>query len=807
MKGIPVFALGLISLHLGACKPSDFESGKTNLEDRIEQLEKEKAEALAMSEAAKLGELETVREQLQIALEALAAQQVTETESPAIPPIPDGGLNPTSVTEDNEAPLAKLALKEIDPVETVLGERDHQVFFVELAKFGEWFQTTDYGFVWKPDTITSDPDWRPYTRGRWMYSDQGWTWASDEPFGWAVYHYGRWAMLEDHGWVWIPGDDWAPAWVSWRQSDDHIGWSPLPPETLHHEVYNFDIGIDEVYSLAPESYSFVPISHFHEPVIDYCLPPATVVNIVIRTTNVTRIWTRDRRIHCGGPDFGWVNRHCLRPIPRCRLDLRHDRLRFARRNRHHFHDGCLEVFAPPVRAAWNPAVRPFAPCRNLGQVRRVMGTNRCDRRVVTRFQQAMVRRHQEASRVIRTNEVRTTLQRHQHNREAWQDRIAVTRRNTAIKEAGQQREIENARRVKQEKLAKERAEQIAAAERAALEKRRREAMQQARSEKERAEAEARHQAAQAEIERRRLAQLELQRQEQLKAQAAAAEREKQRLLAVQRAQDEAKKRAAEERAKALVAQKLAAQKRDAARVAAEKRAQAEAAQRARALQARKLEEQKREADIRAAQKRAAEDAAKRAAQLRAEGLRRKVEADTRAKAEMQRRAEEAGKRTAEEARKKAANDALKRQAAERAKNAALRARQEAEVRRRAEEAKKRAQMEAARQQALRQAKEAAQRRALEARKRAAIEAQKRAAAQRKAHEDVARRAAQKRAQEEAARRAAEKRAKEAAARRAAEKRAREEAARRAAEARARAEAAKRAAQKRAQEEAAKQKRK
>ena len=65
--------------------------------------------------------------------------------------------------------------------------------------------------------------WRPYTHGRWVYSDDhGWIWASDEPFGWATYHYGRWAWINNCGWVWIPGDQWAPAWVSWRRSNDYV---------------------------------------------------------------------------------------------------------------------------------------------------------------------------------------------------------------------------------------------------------------------------------------------------------------------------------------------------------------------------------------------------------------------------------------------------------------------------------------------------------------------------------------------------------------------------------------------------------
>ena len=46
-----------------------------------------------------------------------------------------------------------------------------------------------------------------------------------------VYHYGRWTKVEDEGWCWIPDYEWGPAWVSWRESDDYVGWAPLPPES------------------------------------------------------------------------------------------------------------------------------------------------------------------------------------------------------------------------------------------------------------------------------------------------------------------------------------------------------------------------------------------------------------------------------------------------------------------------------------------------------------------------------------------------------------------------------------------------
>jgi len=96
-----------------------------------------------------------------------------------------------------------------------------------LGSQGEWVTTAPYGRVWRPAGVA--PGWRPYYYGRWEWTDEGWLWVSDEPWGWATYHYGRWAYDNGMGWLWVPGFQWAPAWVTWRYSPDYIGWAPLGP--------------------------------------------------------------------------------------------------------------------------------------------------------------------------------------------------------------------------------------------------------------------------------------------------------------------------------------------------------------------------------------------------------------------------------------------------------------------------------------------------------------------------------------------------------------------------------------------------
>ena len=134
------------------------------------------------------------------------------------------------------------------------------VFYDGLADQGDWVRY-DGDYVFIPADV--DSGWRPYTRGHWVYAERyGWTWASDEPFGWATYHYGRWGYGEDIGWYWVPGKRWAPAWVSWRRSNDYIVWAPLPPRRGDDVDVSISISVGDI----PEFYWVaVPTRRFLSP--------------------------------------------------------------------------------------------------------------------------------------------------------------------------------------------------------------------------------------------------------------------------------------------------------------------------------------------------------------------------------------------------------------------------------------------------------------------------------------------------------------------------------------------------------------
>jgi hypothetical protein len=191
-------------------------------------------------------------------------------------------------------------------------------FYDNLSPYGQWVDDPDYGYVWQPSNV--DENWAPYTDGYWAYTDAGWTWVSYEDYGGIVYHYGRWAHRHDVGWVWVPGEVWAPAWVSWRSNDDYVGWAPLPPEARWHAGVGFGDRVDASFDIGPGFYSFVGVRDFGAPALG-----AVIVNreqnvtIINKTTNITNITTYNSSVYTGGPNYTTISARSARPIPTLKL--------------------------------------------------------------------------------------------------------------------------------------------------------------------------------------------------------------------------------------------------------------------------------------------------------------------------------------------------------------------------------------------------------------------------------------------------------------------------------------------------------
>jgi len=230
---------------------------------------------------------------------------------------------PTHVVVESPAPAPP------PPPPPPPSEVSYQNFYDALSPYGEWINNPEYGYVWMPNV---GPDFRPYaTNGNWVYTDEGWTWASNYSWGWAPFHYGRWFYEDGYGWMWIPGNEWAPAWVSWRRSPDYYGWAPLGPSV------SMTVAVGGGYNPPPHYWCFVPQQYVTSPHVNNyyvseqqnvtiinnttVIRNTTVVNNTYNNTTVINNNISNTRVtvnnYAGGPDPGEVSRVTgtpLRPV-------------------------------------------------------------------------------------------------------------------------------------------------------------------------------------------------------------------------------------------------------------------------------------------------------------------------------------------------------------------------------------------------------------------------------------------------------------------------------------------------------------
>jgi hypothetical protein len=127
--------------------------------------------------------------------------------------------------------------------------------YEDLDDYGRWQYVGGYGTVWVPAGVASD--WAPYRNGHWAYIDPwGWTWVEDEPWGFAPFHYGRWAYAGNR-WCWVPGPVavrpvYAPALVAFVGGvgisiggGPGVGWFPLAPGEVYVPYYRGSRGYVE----------------------------------------------------------------------------------------------------------------------------------------------------------------------------------------------------------------------------------------------------------------------------------------------------------------------------------------------------------------------------------------------------------------------------------------------------------------------------------------------------------------------------------------------------------------------------------
>jgi hypothetical protein len=173
--------------------------------------------------------------------------------------------------------------------------REESDFYEPLTPYGRWEVIGRHGRCWIPARVESN--WRPYCNGNWERTDAGWYWASEEPWAWATYHYGRWDLSAEFGWYWVPQTQWAPAWVSWHSGGGYVGWAPLQPSVRVSAGGSISIN---VALIAPRAFIFVEPRRFLQPV----RPTSVVVNnttIINQTVNITNIKVVNNTVINEGP--------------------------------------------------------------------------------------------------------------------------------------------------------------------------------------------------------------------------------------------------------------------------------------------------------------------------------------------------------------------------------------------------------------------------------------------------------------------------------------------------------------------------
>ena len=104
--------------------------------------------------------------------------------------------------------------------------------------------------------------------------------------------------------MWIPGNEWAPAWVSWRGSGEYYGWAPLGPQV------SVNVALSS-YNPPPNYWNFVPRQYIGNPGWhNYYVNENRNVTIISNTTIINNYsgTDRNRYAYAPGPDPNEVRR-------------------------------------------------------------------------------------------------------------------------------------------------------------------------------------------------------------------------------------------------------------------------------------------------------------------------------------------------------------------------------------------------------------------------------------------------------------------------------------------------------------------
>ncbi|MFZ0050903.1 MAG: DUF6600 domain-containing protein [Desulfobaccales bacterium] len=261
---------------------------------------------------------------------------------------------------------------------------DVAMFYDDLAPYGQWVDYENYGPVWVPSNVAED--WRPYTDGRWVPTNDGYVFESEEPWAWATYHYGNWMPTPGYGWVWAPGRTWYPSTVEWRTTPDnlapdnsYVGWAPIPPPNYappagyapagYYSGMPMDNLLTSPFWIFAQAASFLlgfgqPYAPAYSYLYQPCLVPPAYVPVFFGQTRFCPGYYAPSYYPPGyfahgfvgaysyGPPVGFISRHSNINTAVFNRTVNYNTANLSR-----FHN----VMAPPGVLSRNPAIRNIQP--------------------------------------------------------------------------------------------------------------------------------------------------------------------------------------------------------------------------------------------------------------------------------------------------------------------------------------------------------------------------------------------------------------------------------------------------------------
>jgi hypothetical protein len=171
------------------------------------------------------------------------------------------------------------------------GKTDFDTAMPILNPYGTWSKIDDKWAYTPLDHYT------PYTSGRWLYTEYGWTWSGTRPESWLTEHYGYWKRDANQVWSWYPGPFWLPQTVELRESGDYIGW-----RSGEVDAGGSFVEAPEQRHAKPDEWTFVTRAQFAGPIRPGIVaPPDKAASLLDDSTESLHTYFTYREIDRVGP--------------------------------------------------------------------------------------------------------------------------------------------------------------------------------------------------------------------------------------------------------------------------------------------------------------------------------------------------------------------------------------------------------------------------------------------------------------------------------------------------------------------------